>query len=154
MASTIKNVSFDVVNHGNLISSSGTDAVNILPYILLPLMGPEGYSDEDTEGTLEDLQLLPPDKEREKEPDIIKTHIETLLLLITTRPVRELLRSIKVYPIIREVHLHVDDEDVRDVCDRLVFILMRDEEDENGGETGAGVQEVEDDEEDQIIDIA
>jgi hypothetical protein len=37
---------------------------------------------------------------------------------------------VKVYPIIRETHLHVEDEEVREAADRLVQVLMRDEEDE------------------------
>lgn len=154
VAATIKNVCFDVESHSKLMASTGADAGNILPYLLLPLLGPEDYSDEDTEGMLEDLQLLPPDKEREKELDIMKTHIETLVLLTTTRGGRDLLRSIKVYPIIREVHAHVDDEDVREVCDRLVQVLMRDEEGEETGDVRQRIGEVEEDEENQIIDIA
>ena len=45
-------------------------------------MGPEEYSDEDTEGMLDELQLLEPDKEREADLEIVKSHIETLLLQI------------------------------------------------------------------------
>jgi len=123
-------------------------------------MGGEEYSDEDTEGMLDDLQLLPPDKEREKEADIIKTHVETLILLTTTKGGREVLRRVKVYPIVRETHLHVDDEEVREACDRLVQVIMRDEEGEekqNGGyEEDKGKMialEAEEDEEEQIFDI-
>ncbi|KAK3076225.1 hypothetical protein LTS18_013576, partial [Coniosporium uncinatum] len=103
VASTIKNVAFDVDFHTRLLSM---DDVNLLPYVLLPIMGSEEYSDEDTEGMLEDLQLLPPDKEREKDVQILKTHLETLLLLTTERESRDVLRRIKVYPIVRECHMH------------------------------------------------
>jgi hypothetical protein len=154
VASAIKNVAFDIESHAQLMSS---DDVNLLPYILLPLMGSEEYSDEDTEGMLDDLQLLPPDKEREKDLEILKTHIETLLLLTTTRTGRDTLRRIKLYPIIREVHLHTEDDAVRDVCDRIVQVIMRDEEDEKGGTKTEGfvqaAEEAEEDEDDQIIDI-
>jgi hypothetical protein len=162
VASTIKNVGFDVDSHARLMAS---DEVNILPYIMLPIMGSEEYDDEDTEGMLEDLQLLSPDKEREQDPEILKAYLETLLLLTTTRRGRDLLRAVKLYPIIRETHLHVDDEDVRDICDRIVNVIMRDEEDDKKmieaqpeadgvADDGQKIVEVEEDDEDeQIIDI-
>jgi hypothetical protein len=138
------------------------DKINIMPYVLLPLMGPEEYSDEDTEGMLEDLQLLPPDKEREKDKEILKTHLETLLLLTTTREGRDYMRQIKVYPIVRECHLHIDDDEVREACDRVVQIIARDEEGE--GEDIPKIEEMklkaeeeeddeDEDEEDQIVEI-
>ena len=118
-------------------------------------MGGEEYSDEDTEGMLDDLQLLPPDKEREKEAEIVKTHLETLLLLTTTREGRDLLRRVKVYPIVRETHLHINDEEVREACDRLVQVIMRDEEGEGEAEGEKKIVEMEEDEDEdeQIIDV-
>lgn len=142
-ASTIKNVAFDVSSHPRLMSSAD---VNILPYLLLPLMGSEDYADEDTDGMLEECQLLPPDKERERDVQILATHLETLLLLTTSREGRNVLRGIKTYPIIRELHLQVNDEGVREGCDRLVQVLMRDEEGEE-----KRVEEVDEDE--QIIEV-
>jgi hypothetical protein len=128
-------------------------------------MGPEEYDDEDSEGMLDELQLLEPDKQRESDVEIMKTHLETLLLLSTAKEGRDVLRQVKVYPIVRETHLHVEDEGVREACDRLVQILMRNEEGEEEDEipsdavaAGAGkVLELtngkEEDEDDQIIDI-
>ncbi|KAH8879194.1 DUF383-domain-containing protein [Thozetella sp. PMI_491] len=125
VASTIKNVAFDVHSHPEFLDESG---INIMPYILLPIMGSEEYDDEDTMGMLPDLQLLSQDKKRDADPHIVQTHVETLTLLTTTREGRDLMRDIKVYPIIRETHLRVDSEEVRDACERLVQVLMRDEE--------------------------
>lgn len=155
VASTIKNVAFDVTAHPSLLDP---ESVNILPYILLPIMGNEEYSMEDTEGMLEDLQLLPPDKEREKDHEILKTHLETLLLLTSTREGRDKLRETKVYPIVRECHLHTDDDGVREGCDRLVQVIMRDEEGEgkDGPQTGFVDElpaEEDEDEEEQMIEI-
>jgi len=119
-------------------------------------MGPEDYSDEDTEGMPEELQLLEPDKEREKDVEIIKIHLETLLLLTTTSEGRNIMRSCKVYPIIRECHLHVDDEGVGEACDRLVQVIMREEEGEGDDKAKGGeskVVEVEEDEDEQMIDV-
>ena len=127
VASTLKNVAFDIESHPMLLAE---DEANLLPYILLPVMGSEEYSEEDSNGMLTDLQLLPPDKTRDSDPEIIVTHLETLLLLSTERAGRDRMREIKVYPIVRECHLHVEDEEVRERCDRLVNMLMRDEEGE------------------------
>jgi hypothetical protein len=152
VASTIKNVTFEISAHPTLIDAH---AVNILPYIILPLMGNEEYDLDDTEGMLDECQLLPPDKEREKQNDIICIHLETLLLLTTTKEGRTRLRDIKVYPIIRELHSHVEDENVAEGCDRLVQILMRDEEGDPVSEPHtvdeSRVKEI--DEDDEIVDI-
>jgi len=125
VASTIKNVAFEIDLHSDLLSE---DEINILPYILLPITGNEEYDEEDTLSMLPDLQLLPPDKRRDSDPTIIQAHVETLMLLTTTRHGRDILREIKVYPIIRETHLQIEDEAVREACERLVQVLMRDEE--------------------------
>lgn len=127
VASTIKNVAFEIPFHPMLFAE---DEANLLPYILLPIMGPEEYSEEESMSMLPDLQLLPPDKKRDGDNTIILTHLETLLLLTTTRDGRDRMRAISVYPIIRECHLHVNDEEVREACDRLVQVLMRDEAEE------------------------
>lgn len=161
VANTIKNASFDTAAHASMLSSD-SDSINLLPYILLPLMGSEEYSDEDTDGMLDETQLLDPDKTREPQNDIIVTHLETLLLLTTTPAGRKRLRDVKVYPIVRELHTQVENEDVREGCDRLVQVLMRGEEGEEredekglreaqeGGQVGS-VKEVDEDEE--IVDV-
>ncbi|PHH78653.1 hypothetical protein CDD80_6545 [Ophiocordyceps camponoti-rufipedis] len=146
VASTIKNVAFDVQSHPSFLSNTGID---VLPYLLLPITGGEEYEADDVMDMLPDLQLLPPDKAREPDSSIVQTHIETLTLLTTTRQGRDLMRNIKVYPIVRETHLRVDDEGVREACERLVQVLMRDEE----PDASERVQEVQDDEDDEIIAV-
>ena len=60
------------------------------------------------DGMLDDLQYLPPDKERETDADIRKMLLEALFRLCATRPAREILRKVKVYPILRyNVHHHM-----------------------------------------------
>nr|POF13204.1 protein hgh1 like [Quercus suber] len=169
VANTIKNVCFETSSHTLLLANEGDDVallpgtdstststtgtgVGLLPYILLPLMGNEEYADEDTEGMLDECQLLPPDKARDAQNDILITHLETLLLLTTTREGRQRLRDVKVYPIVRELHLQNKDEGVRESCDRLVQVLMRDEEGEGTGDVPR-VEEVVNDEDDEIVEI-
>ncbi|KAL0944397.1 DNA-binding protein hgh1 [Colletotrichum truncatum] len=157
VASTIKNVAFEIQFHSTFLDE---DEVDILPYILLPLTGNEEYDEDDMMGMLPDLQLLPPDKKRDSDPRIIQTHLETLLLLTTTREARDLMRRVKVYPIIRETHSRVNDDGVKDACDRLVQVLMRDEapaEGEDGSDTkqltnGSRVEEIEDDD-NEIVEV-
>lgn len=151
VASTIKNAAFEIDHHPHFLDE---DALNILPYVLLPLMGPEEYDVDDTMDMLPDLQLLPPDKKREPDDAIVTTHLETLLLLTTTREGRDLMRRIKVYPIIRECHGGSRDEGVKEACDRLVQVIMRDEEGEGEAtekDMQSKIQEL--DEDDEIVEV-
>ena len=165
VASAIKNVAFDVPSHPAFLDE---DRVNILPYLLLPITGNEQYDEDEMMDMLPDLQLLPPDKRRDSDPTIIQTHIETLMLLTATREGRELMRRVKVYPIIRETHLRVEHEGVQEVCERIVQVLMRGEEgEEKAAEEGkrltdgqemkritAVVEEEEDeDDDDRIVEV-
>ena len=53
-----------------------SDAVDILPHLLLPLAGPEELDEDDMEKLPVDLQYLEPDKKRESDPDIRKMLVE------------------------------------------------------------------------------
>ncbi|MCJ1439712.1 MAG: hypothetical protein MMC23_000193 [Stictis urceolatum] len=163
VASVLKNVSFDVGKHSTLLEPP----LAVLPYLLLPLAsGEDSYSDKEQEEMMEELQLLDPGVKREKDGSVLKTHLETLLLLATTREGRDLLRGVGTYFVIRECHLAVEEEGVREACDRLVQVLMRDEEGEEKGEIvpleghgggGAGEmvtqREDSEDEDDKVVDI-
>lgn len=142
VASTIKNVAFEVDAHPAFLAE---DDMNLLPYILLPIAGSEEFDEEETMAMLPDLQLLPPDKERDSDPEIVQAHVETLTLLTTTREGRDLMREVKVYPLIRETHLHVNHDGVKEACDRLVQVLMREEGDEE--------KAPEEDEENQLVEV-
>ncbi|PNS15761.1 Protein HGH1 [Sphaceloma murrayae] len=153
VASTIKNICFDVPCHNTLLAPESQDGLNLLPYLLLPLMGSEEYADEDTDGLPEECQLLDDGKKRETDVEIIKTHLETLLLLTTTREGRDVLRAKKVYPVLRELHIAVEDEGVREGADRLVQVIMRDEEGEGEDEVGKDQRILEVDEEDELVEV-
>lgn len=140
VARTIKNVCFEVSYHHVLLSPE-PEGINLLPYILLPLTGPEEFPFDESEHMLPELQLLPPDKARETDNEILVTHLETLLLLTTTRGGRELMRKVQVYALVRECHAEVEDEEVRESCDRLVQVLMRDEPDDAKTDTKVDIDE-------------
>jgi hypothetical protein len=173
VASTIKNICFEIDKHAMLLplSSSKDHSItaDILPYVLLPLCGSEDLDSDQFPDMLPDLQLLPPDKVRDPDPAILITHLETLLLLTTTREARDLMRKVGVYPVVRECHAAVENEDVRDAAERVVQVLMRKEEGEEEDDQvamkaaagGAGrmvqetrsAEEVESDEDEKIVEI-
>ncbi|OMJ12325.1 Protein HGH1-like protein [Smittium culicis] len=123
--SVIKNVCF---SYENVLQILDPEQINLLPYILLPILGNEDYDEEDSDGMPEEVQLLDDDKKRESDPQLRLTLIEALLLLSVNRYSRDLLREKKVYPIVRTMHLTETDERVTDAIDRLVQLLMRDED--------------------------
>lgn len=60
----------------------------------------------------------------------------------------------------RELHLHVEDSSVKEACDRLVQVLARGEEGDEGYDApqAPGVQQIEagegaEDEDEQIVDV-
>lgn len=120
---TLRNCCFDHAHHEWLLS----DAVDILPFLLLPLAGPEELTDEENEGLPVDLQYLPEDKKREEDPDIRKMLLETLLLLTATKAGRQTLKDKNVYPITREFHNWEKDIHVAAACEKLVQVLIGDE---------------------------
>ncbi|XP_018541940.1 protein HGH1 homolog [Lates calcarifer] len=120
---TLRNCCFDYAHHEWLLS----EAVDILPFLLLPLAGPEELSDEENEGLPVDLQYLPEDKKREDDPDIRKMLLETLLLLTATKAGRQTLKDKNVYPIMREFHRWEKDVHVTAACEKLVQVLIGDE---------------------------
>ncbi|XP_040015714.1 protein HGH1 homolog [Xiphias gladius] len=120
---TLRNCCFDHAHHEWLLS----DAVDILPFLLLPLAGPEELSEEENEGLPVDLQYLPEDKKRDEDPDIRKMLLETLLLLTATKAGRQALKEKNVYPIMREFHCWEKDVHVTAACEKLVQVLIGDE---------------------------
>ncbi|XP_051269926.1 protein HGH1 homolog [Dicentrarchus labrax] len=120
---TLRNCCFDYAHHEWLLS----DAVDILPFLLLPLAGPEELTEEENDGLPVDLQWLPEDKKREEDPDIRKMLLETLLLLTATKAGRQTLKDKNVYPIMREFHNWEKDVQVTAACEKLVQVLIGDE---------------------------
>lgn len=150
VASTIKNVAFDVPSHPSFFSR---DEIDIFPSILLPIMGSEEYDPEELAAMLPELKSLPPDKERETDPTIVQTHVETLMLFTTTRQGRDHMRDIKVYPLIRETHLRVKDEGVRIACERLVQVLMLDDEVEEASAPRVVELDEDEDDDEKVVEV-
>jgi hypothetical protein len=71
------------------------DKVNILPYLLYPLVGPEPLSEDDIEGMPAFLAKLAPNKMREEDVESRKLLVEALTLLTGTRRGRDFMRAKK-----------------------------------------------------------
>lgn len=124
----LKNICFDSSRHEWLLG----DDIDILPFILLPLAGPEEFDEEDNEKFPIELQFLGADKKREEDPDIRKMLLESLSQLCATKKGREVLRMRGTYEILRELHkfenTEAGDPNVLLACENVVDVLIRTEE--------------------------
>ncbi|KAI0698372.1 DUF383-domain-containing protein [Cytidiella melzeri] len=171
IASVMKNCAFRKEAHKAMLSPDTEQVavppsdvkapgINLLPYLLLPLAGPEEF-DLDAQELLPDaLQFLPATKKREPDTVIRLTHIETLLLFCTTFWGREYLRAHGVYEVIRALHENEREDEVIEHVERLVNYLKRDETEhtrkdgeEHHVEDGAKIEAVNDDEDDMIVEV-
>ncbi|KAJ7230446.1 hypothetical protein GGX14DRAFT_583247 [Mycena pura] len=164
VTSTIKNCVFHAPAHKAVLSpdsvrvsvppsTSVAAGIDALPYILLPLAGPEEMDLEDQEKLPDALQFLPPTKVREPDQAVRLLHVETLLLLCHTRWGRDHLREHGVYEIIRVAHENESVDKISEHIERLVMILKGDEPDidpseehpSGTAETSVGVEYASDD---------
>lgn len=134
VSSAIKNCAFHTAGHPALLTPENTKVavppsnleapgIGVLPYILLPLAGPEELDLEDQEKLPEALQFLPPTKIREPDEVLRLTHVETLLLLCHTRFGRDFLRDNGVYEIVRATHENETVDKISEHIERLVNLL-------------------------------
>lgn len=104
-----------------------SDAVDILPHLLLPLTGPEEFSEDEMEKLPPDLQYMDDNKERECDPDIRNMLLEALLQLCSTKHGREVLRKFNVYVILKELFNWEVDEKAKKSCENVIQVLIADE---------------------------
>ncbi|KAL6718231.1 Protein hgh1 [Lecanora helva] len=106
-------------------------AQSVLPPLLLPLCSSnqEGLSEEEMDTLPEECQYLTADHVQEGNLEIIKIELETIWLLATRGGIegKRLVKERGTYPIIRELHLQMEDEGVRKGCEMIVDIIMGDE---------------------------
>lgn len=136
---TLRNCCFEHRHHEWLLGPE----VDILPFLLLPLAGPEDFSEEEMDRLPVDLQYLPPDKQREPDADIRKMLVEAIMLLTATAPGRKQVRDQGAYLILRELHSWEPEPDVQAACEKLIQVLIGDEP-ERGMENLLEVQVPED----------
>jgi len=161
VSSLIKNCSFYAQGHQAILepesqtvlvppSNLSAPGIDALPHILLPLAGLEEFDLDAQEQLPEALQFLPQTKQREPDAVLRLTHVETLLLLCTTRWGRDYLRTHGVYEVVRALHKQETNDAVLEHVERLVNLLQRAE----GPETAQDLQveEMEDDDADLRIE--
>lgn len=124
----LKNICFDSSLHEWLFNPE----VDVLPFILLPLAGPEEFDEETNEKLPIELQFLDSEKKRESDADIRAMLLESLAQLCATRSGRNYLRDKCAYEILRELHKfeHTDEGDARALraCEDVVDILIKTED--------------------------
>ncbi|KAM6148276.1 protein HGH1 homolog [Rhynchocyon petersi] len=123
VVATLRNCCFEHRHHEWLLGPK----VDILPFLLLPLAGPEDFSEEEMERLPVDLQYLSSDKQRETDADIRKMLIEAIMLLTATAPGRQQVRDQGAYLILRELHSWEPEPAVRVACEKLIQVLIGDE---------------------------
>lgn len=126
---------------------------------------------------LAELQYLGPAQVREEDKLVIGNILDVLYLLAVKgakKKGRDLIRAAGGYFVIRELHVAVEDEGVRERCERLVQVLMQEddegeemlqklEEEEGSGDGDDGGRmlmekskeedESDDDDEDDLVEI-
>ncbi|KAF7798572.1 hypothetical protein EIP86_009794 [Pleurotus ostreatoroseus] len=165
VASIMKNCAFHKEAHRAMLSpdtekfaippsTTVAPGMDVLPYLLLPLAGPEEYDLDEQELLPSALQFLPETKKRETDAVIRLTHVETLLLLCTTFWAREYLRSHGVYEVVRTLHENEKVDKISEHVERLVNFLKRDESHETRMDSETHIETLEDeDEDDKIVEV-
>ncbi|KAJ7233072.1 hypothetical protein C8J57DRAFT_1090772, partial [Mycena rebaudengoi] len=163
VASILKNCAFHAPGHQALLCQDSANVsvppsvtvapgIDALPYLLLPLAGPEEFDLEDQEKLPDALQFLPPTKMREPDASIRLIHVETLLLLCHTRWGRDYLREHGVYEIVRAAHESEAVDKISEHIERLVTLLKGDEPDVDPS-TIEGATSTSDDEDSRIEEV-
>ncbi|CAF0778426.1 unnamed protein product [Brachionus calyciflorus] len=120
----IKNCCFNYDYHEKLLLSPDID---LLSRLLLPLAGPEEFELDEMEKLPDDLQFLPPNKERDVDPDVRIMLLETIMMLCSRKECRSYIKDKNAYLILRELHKWEKDEKALNSCEKLVQILIADE---------------------------
>ena len=85
---------------------------------------------------LPELQFLGEDHHREPDLGILKTLVETVYIILGKggKEMRTKMKDMGAYLVMRELHLEVEDDGVRAACEKVVDVLMI--EDEDGEDSG------------------
>ncbi|KAL8900051.1 MAG: hypothetical protein Q9192_001263 [Flavoplaca navasiana] len=136
----------------------------IIPPLLLPLIGSDpAFSDSETDILPPELQLLGPEHKQETDLQVLNNIVESLFLICARGgdAAKKAVKDMGAYPVVREVHVGVEDEGIRESVERVVQLLMADEVEEGNDEAvrrddESGLQldrEEADDEDDKIVEI-
>ncbi|XP_069738190.1 protein HGH1 homolog isoform X1 [Phaenicophaeus curvirostris] len=119
----LRNCCFQHEDHEWLLG----EEVDVLPFLLLPLAGPEEFPEDEMERLPVDLQYLPADKKREEDPEIRKMLLESIMLLAATPAGRRRLRAAGTFLVLRELHRWEPEPRVLGACENLIQVLIGDD---------------------------
>lgn len=127
VASIIKNCLFETDYHARILAKERDEDFIITTLAGRLLDQQSNLSAAERERLPVELQLL---DTLVAEPDLVVRSIviEALIVLGTTREGRETIRVKEIYPILREWHRLEPNEDMKALVERLVELLIRDEE--------------------------
>ncbi|KAL9626772.1 MAG: hypothetical protein Q9204_007050 [Flavoplaca sp. TL-2023a] len=102
---------------------------HIIPPLLLPLIGSDpAFSDSETDLLPPELQLLGPEHKQETDLQVLNNIVESLFLICARGgdAAKKAVKDMGAYPVVREVHVGVEDEGIRESVERVVQLLMGD----------------------------
>lgn len=104
--------------------------IRVLTPLLLPLVCNNPFTEKEREGMEPILWMKSEDVDKTLEPelDIMKMLLECIILLCQKRGMREELRKRKVYPVVKNLDLKVEDEGISTAIHEIVNFLMGDED--------------------------
>ncbi len=107
----------------------------IMYHLLFPLVPSVPFEEKDKAGMDPRLWVAAEDDKKVFEPNITvrKMLLECIVLLCQKKDMRNTLRKMKVYPIVRNLDLEQEDESINEVIVDIVNLLMRDEAGERSG---------------------
>lgn len=123
----VRNCCFDIQLHQKLLDPQN----ELLVKLVLPIAGPEELPEEENNELPIDLQYLGTDKSRESDPEIRKLLMESLLMLLSTRFGREVIRESNIYYILREYHKWEKVREVQKAIEDVVDIVIKKESEIN-----------------------
>eukprot|EP01132_Coremiostelium_polycephalum_P009329 gene9329-11442_t len=121
----IRNCCYSEIHHDYILNDIG-----ILSTLILPIRGSDQLTDDEMNGLdiIYHNKSIPSDNKRESDLECRKMLIDSLVFLTGTKKARVFMRDSKVYPIIRNYYNSESDEYIRDNIEKVVEILLRDEE--------------------------
>ncbi|GIY35052.1 protein HGH1 homolog [Caerostris extrusa] len=117
-ALTLRNICYETDLHTTLHQR------DILPVLLLPLMGNDRFEDEIMEHLPIDCQYLEESKTREPDAQVRKALVQALSLLCYTEYGWNYLKDHSVYHVCRELHLWETDPSTKEAIETLVGFLL------------------------------
>jgi len=124
----IRNCCFSEIHHDYLIS----EKIDIFTKILLPVRGSGKFDDEDMDGMNPALHNnnIPANLTRDEDKECRRMLVESLVFLTSTKKLRIHMRKVKVYPVLRDFFKDEENDDIKESIEKVVELIIRDEEGE------------------------